>query len=1097
MFPKETTDKLAELLPPQAISTLWKANQRAELLDYFFRTKTDLKWFFPAKLLGYFSPASAPSPIETEKHTYSIPQWNVLPYLESVARQLPALPPEQRDQLSAELLEIIKDVSAARKAALDREPNSFVLDNHRTWYHFVRILLEFPNDRVTPEILNLLPLWLDSRFDASLAGSEIAKKLLGKFLSAGSPADIAKAEIITKALTAVSWQALPSEARAFGELEKPKLRLDDYWIMESFVERKYARALGARCSDDLIFNIAEKLQEMSRREKPHTLQVEIGDKDEQLMVRAVQPVRRTIKAEIGRVKKADHWTTFDWSSFKPVAEFSLQSDDDEAWVKEILNKIEAQASSEVASSNEQAVRDYVHGFFDDHSYIWLKSLSVSDIRVIDSPKELLAVLLRELLLGRAEAGPAKTIPVLNELAGARFGFQVFKRLVIYVIGKSWRELGPLFWTLNEEWKGALFESPYFEAETYDLLSENESKFAPAEKAALKAIIAAGPKDLPADEHRELRATFWKQKWYGSLKGDPEFLALYEECRAATKTEAKPRHTEVTVRWGYGKTPLTSDQIVKMPNKELAAFVPNFEAKKKESWDDPTPEALALSFQGASAQDPNKFAADISTFADLGYRYMYEILSGILDAVEKKPASIDWPAFLTALPVYLSREEFWLDLLPARGAERYGADHQWVVGLVGKIIRAASRTTDIIPADLSAKMQESLFICIDRLTPSNDAENVKDPVTRSLNSAAGKILEALLELSLRVARENQQANREPFWSAPLKEKYAEALARPFLEAHEVLGRHMGSFSGLEKGWLREQIVQHENADEGLWYAFFAGYLHFGVYGDIVPLMEAHYKRALVTPMNEDRTEQALVDHIATDYLYLNERSLDAPGGLLSSLIESGNAGRIKKLIGDLWMRRPDAPRLSGKAVIVEVKDGKPEPKVVEGAAPVDDEAPVELADLDRKVLAVWRRLVGIYGPKPRKSDEDKAILSDLAKLTVYAPELTAEIVGWIKTSVEFPDQMLSSSFILDYLNRLKDQGDKERNATAVAEILTAMLLSFTPDYKAEDVQELVEFVFVSGDEEAKAKAAEICNTYAQRGRAELLRGVFLKHVKPAS
>lgn len=118
--------------------------------NYFFNKTSKFKFFHPLKERGYFAPARNPGPIETEKGFFSIPEWNVLPYLERLSKQIK---PGENEDYIGELLAIIKAVSNAP----DRK------DNYRTWWYFAKILVSLPNHRIADEVLELIPLWLDSR----------------------------------------------------------------------------------------------------------------------------------------------------------------------------------------------------------------------------------------------------------------------------------------------------------------------------------------------------------------------------------------------------------------------------------------------------------------------------------------------------------------------------------------------------------------------------------------------------------------------------------------------------------------------------------------------------------------------------------------------------------------------------------------------------------------------------------------------------------------------------------------------------------------------------------------------------------------------
>jgi hypothetical protein len=159
-------------LTPKEEAVLQLIKEGKEYEDYFFRKVKDVKWFEILKNEGYFAPEKAPEPKPVDKEGYwSIPHWNVLDYLEKVSQQVTE---PGNEKYIDELLNIIKDVTKYHIK------NGNCLDNYRIWWYFVKILVNLPTEKITDEILDLIPVWLDSKFDNMLPATEILEKLLPK-----------------------------------------------------------------------------------------------------------------------------------------------------------------------------------------------------------------------------------------------------------------------------------------------------------------------------------------------------------------------------------------------------------------------------------------------------------------------------------------------------------------------------------------------------------------------------------------------------------------------------------------------------------------------------------------------------------------------------------------------------------------------------------------------------------------------------------------------------------------------------------------------------------------------------------------------------
>jgi hypothetical protein len=138
-----------------------------------------MSWFSYLKEQGFFNPENNPIPVQKESG-YQIPSWEVLDYLISVATKFER---SEHLELVPEILQIIKDIS------------EHPVDNYHTWYRLIKILSLVPNENVTKEYLDYIPVWVTSQFDTMLQTSEITDSLLPKFLT-DNPNDREKAEII-------------------------------------------------------------------------------------------------------------------------------------------------------------------------------------------------------------------------------------------------------------------------------------------------------------------------------------------------------------------------------------------------------------------------------------------------------------------------------------------------------------------------------------------------------------------------------------------------------------------------------------------------------------------------------------------------------------------------------------------------------------------------------------------------------------------------------------------------------------------------------------------------------------------------------------
>jgi len=247
------------MLNNKEIELLNKIKNRTVYENKFFEKKSETKWFNELKKRGYFKPNLNTRPQETEKGYFLIPKWNVLSYLEQVSQQVNI---RGNKKYIDELCLIIVEISKYK----DTKGNH--IDNYRTWHYFVKILSNLPNNKITLRIINLIPIWLNSRFNTTLPSAEITRKLLPKFLT-DNPNDIKKAEKIIKLITSIKISPINEEKKKDLEEEKKvELLLDPHFLKEGF--EKYSEDIGRKCSKKVIEDLVEKIKKLLKRKKEGT-----------------------------------------------------------------------------------------------------------------------------------------------------------------------------------------------------------------------------------------------------------------------------------------------------------------------------------------------------------------------------------------------------------------------------------------------------------------------------------------------------------------------------------------------------------------------------------------------------------------------------------------------------------------------------------------------------------------------------------------------------------------------------------------------------------------------------------------------------------
>jgi hypothetical protein len=147
-----------------------------------------------------------------------IPYWSALGYLEAVAR----LAGENNDrQLARKVMDVIRSVS--------RDPDGRSSDNYHTYLKFAEILGLVPVAALTIEDIDLVPVWLNSKYDRGMVGHALDRGVIQSMLASDSPDDWQKACTILRHCTAIFWV----DEKGLGKgRKKPVSVIEDYWLKE-------------------------------------------------------------------------------------------------------------------------------------------------------------------------------------------------------------------------------------------------------------------------------------------------------------------------------------------------------------------------------------------------------------------------------------------------------------------------------------------------------------------------------------------------------------------------------------------------------------------------------------------------------------------------------------------------------------------------------------------------------------------------------------------------------------------------------------------------------------------------------------------------
>jgi hypothetical protein len=173
--------------------------------------------FFPTlKAERFFAPGEFPRVIQLDNGQFQLCGWPAAEYLSSVAKKV-----SEKYPFADEVVELIVSIANAAKDDADKRDNYFL------WHRFVEVLVALPVAAITPEIIDTIPLWLDSRFDRGFVGAIIGDQLLPRLIEHG------KIDFALSILAAMSALRTHEDAESAAG---PATVVEGYWYKNALAK---------------------------------------------------------------------------------------------------------------------------------------------------------------------------------------------------------------------------------------------------------------------------------------------------------------------------------------------------------------------------------------------------------------------------------------------------------------------------------------------------------------------------------------------------------------------------------------------------------------------------------------------------------------------------------------------------------------------------------------------------------------------------------------------------------------------------------------------------------------------------------------------
>lgn len=982
-------------------------------------------WFNFLKEQGYFDPVNNPAPVPAEKGYY-VSYWESLDYLEKLSEQIKD---GKEIELIGELISIIKDVSANPK------------DNYKTWFRFIRILVNLPNESIDFELLDFIPTWLSGKFDTNLQSSELCDRLLPKFLNeTPSKIDIEKAELIIRHLFDVKLVSKEGNDTWDKKVEIQTSRVYLYCLTRAFENKNLLTNVVKYCSENTILNIGNNIAKLFL-DFPNGVACEIESNG---------------KKYTTKVFFEENGICLIWKdSYDISGELSIPLDaTNEEILKKTISELEQQGIEPSIINESFGFANSLETVLNHDPYSSIKDLSDS-YHSDDEAKNTFSLIFRDLVNETVKVRPERGIRLLKSICnGENYHRPFFKRIVLYVISENWDVAKEVFWSLIRKDGANLFSHYKFREDLYELLSKNQLELTDDEKEILLDIIET---KLTSEDDEDLK--YEQLRWYTSLREVQPFDQKHNELSSILNIPTDHYENQGKVRLRSGSiSPISVDDLIEKSNEEIVDILRSF--KPTDSWDGPSVEGLARVLEKAVEKEPERFADQISLYTNLPYAYLFSIFHGFIQAHEKKE-DFNWENILDFCLLNLNDPEFISGNLVLQEDRRKSSVANAVEAIADLMSAGTKSDKNSFDLTLLPKAKEIIQLLANNIEPTVD---FKEPQinypTYALNSTSGKILTALLYYSLRRARNFFQFEDDGKWEPELKLIFEKALLDKVIDAYIIEGLYFEQFYFLDKDWISGQVKRNESVAERDWFAFING-LVFGqppFNKSIYELLYFHYEKIIQSELAiKSIYNNGLVKDFAAFYFWGYEDLSSKK--LVYALLKSGKPDLIDEFIRFVTQQHDYPKGLSQD----------------------------ERSKFEKLIFELWDFVVKEY--QNPKNDGERKLLALMPRMIEFFEEINEAIMSLVIISLPYIDSTFEVHDLLENLNLLKGNGPANEVAKLIGEVLIKLeLTDVIHGGQQLVIIDLVSFLFENGQNDI---AKQFCNKVAINQQV-FLNETYLKY-----
>ena len=820
-------------------------------------------------------------------------------------------------------------------------------------------------------------------------------------------------------------------------------RLDLNLLEKAFVRDQRLTKIAQYCSKDVVTNLANSIKILGY-DFPSGINVTFHNSDQEYQMRITIDSSNLLFSIVDRNSSDLAASTIRILNFEEL--------DEEQTRNELLSALEQIGISYTATEgNEFNLRSIIIPLFNGSSHHRASSYEsisgLSENHHYGREADVFALVFRELVDAWIKQKPGDALELLRLFSTNKYyRLPFFRKIVFYTIGENWQATKALFWNLVSNNDSQHFmSSSVYNKEIYEVLFKNQPHLTSHEVETLESIINNGPQY----EEESKDTGYWQLRWYSALRNTAFFKEKYQQLSHSLKITHEHYENDGKVTISSGTVPpLSLEEILQKGNEEIVEYIHSF--KPEARWSEPNIEGLSEMLGNAVEQYPQKFVDKIHLYEGVYYIYTRRMLYG-LEKAWRNGKSFDWTKVLDFCLAYVSSSNFYSGQLNLDN-DGWGATHDWVVGAISNLLSTGMHSNrNAFDLTLLPKAKRIIVFLVTKLKPVYDLEQTNmDYPTYSLNSTAGKVLRALLDYSLRRARNLPTDSKEENWESEVIEALENSLAQGIIDGYILVGMYFPQFYFLSKSWSTEKVEKYYKLENRQWAAFIGGYSFSNPISskEIYRLFHPHYERAIHehAELATNIYDRSIIRHIVAFYFWGFE-GLESRN-LLSQLIESGQPSATLGLIGFIQRQRGYSQNLSGE----------------------------EADNFYKIIYDLWSAIAIRY--EDADSEKETEIMSELLRLLEFVPKLNEQYVALILKSIRTTNDHFRFHRLLKDLTRLKFEGESATTANHIGKILNS--ISFDTYLSGATQQPIVDLITFLYENEQKEIADEVCEKVSKGG-----------------